>query len=108
MFKESYQLGLSAGTAITKETKELNKRVLLQRALLFGCIVSFVVKYVICALVPTEGTYQSVVVILYYDKSRERYYAKFKKSLLVLLSKHNNPLKEFCLKTDLQLSSHLE
>ena len=43
MFKESYQSGLSAGTVIAKETKELNKRVLLQRALLFGCIVSFVV-----------------------------------------------------------------
>ena len=44
MFKESYQSGLSAGTIITKETKELNKRIPLQRALLFGCIVSFVVR----------------------------------------------------------------
>ena len=43
MFKESYQSGLSAGTIITKETKKPNKRVPLQRALLFGCIVSFVV-----------------------------------------------------------------
>ena len=45
--------GLSAGTVLTKETKEPNNRVLLG-ALLFGCIVSFV--YVICASVPTEGT----------------------------------------------------
>ena len=34
--------GLSAGNVITKETKEPNNRVLLG-ALLFGCIVSFVV-----------------------------------------------------------------
>ena len=52
MFKESYQSGLSAGTVITKETKELNKRVPLQRALLFGCIVSFVVRN------PCLGTYR--------------------------------------------------
>ena len=43
MFKESYQSGLSVGTHITKEAKEPNKRVPLERALLFGCIVSFVV-----------------------------------------------------------------
>ena len=35
--------GLSAGTVITKETKERNNRVLLE-ALLFGCIVSFVLR----------------------------------------------------------------
>ena len=35
--------GLSAGTVITKETKEPNNRVLLG-ALLFGCIVSFVLR----------------------------------------------------------------
>ena len=44
MFKESYQSGLFAGIVVTKETKEPNKRVPLQRALLFGCIVSFVVR----------------------------------------------------------------
>ena len=44
MFKESYQSGLSAGTVITKEIKEPKKRVPLQRTLLFGCIVSFVVR----------------------------------------------------------------
>ena len=48
-------LGLSAGTVITKETKEPNNRVLMG-ALLFGCIVSFVIRIVICASVPTEGT----------------------------------------------------
>ena len=37
-------LGLSAGTVITKETMEPNNRVLL-KALLFGCIVSFVIRY---------------------------------------------------------------
>ena len=36
-------LGLSAGTVIPKETKEPNDRVLLG-ALLFGCIVSFVIR----------------------------------------------------------------
>ena len=45
-------VGLSAGTVITKETKVPNNRVLLG-ALLFGCIVSFVV--VICDSLPTEG-----------------------------------------------------
>ena len=35
--------GLSEGTIVTKETKEPNNRVLLE-ALLFGCIVSFVVR----------------------------------------------------------------
>ena len=35
--------GLSAGTVITKEGKEPNNRVLLG-ALLFGCIVTFVVR----------------------------------------------------------------
>ena len=35
--------GLSAGTVITKETKGPNNRVLLG-ALLFGCVVSFVVR----------------------------------------------------------------
>ena len=44
MFKGNYQSGLSVGTVITKETKEPNKRVRLQRTLLFGCIVSFVVR----------------------------------------------------------------
>ena len=45
MFKESYQSGLSAGTVITKETKEPDKRVPLQRALyLLGFILSFVVR----------------------------------------------------------------
>ena len=34
-------MDLSAGTVLTKETKESNNRVLLG-ALLFGCIVSFV------------------------------------------------------------------
>ena len=50
---QSQEWGLSAGTVLTKETKEPNNRVLLG-ALLFGCIVFFV--YVICASVPTEGT----------------------------------------------------
>ena len=45
-------VGLSAGTVITKETKVPNNRVL-PGALLFGCIVSFVV--VICDSLPTEG-----------------------------------------------------
>ena len=45
-------MGLSAGTVITKETKVPNNRVILG-ALLFGCIVSFVV--VICDSLPTEG-----------------------------------------------------
>ena len=44
MFKESYQSGLSAGTVITKETKEPDKRVPLQRALLLGFILSFAVR----------------------------------------------------------------
>ena len=51
-------LGLSAGTVITKETKESNKRILMG-AFLFSCIV-FLLKVfestVICASVPTEGT----------------------------------------------------
>ena len=46
--------GLSAGTVITKETKEPNNRVLLG-ALLFGCIVSFVLRN-LCLGIPTEGT----------------------------------------------------
>ena len=37
------QLKPSAGTVITKETKEPNNKVLL-KALLFGCIVSFVTR----------------------------------------------------------------
>ena len=87
MFKESYQSGLSAGTIITKETKEPDKRVLWGPGIIIAWFYSFFCcTYVICALVPTKGTYQSVMVILYYDKSTERYYAKFKKSLLVLLT----------------------
>ena len=47
------QLGLSAGTVITKETKEPNHRVLLG----LYCLVPLVLLlYVICASVPTEGT----------------------------------------------------
>ena len=41
-------LGLSAGTVITKESKEPTNRVLMG-AFLFGCIVSFVIRTVICA-----------------------------------------------------------
>ena len=47
--------GRSAGTFITRETKEPNNRVLLGVSL-FGCIVSFVVRND-CASVPTEGTF---------------------------------------------------
>ena len=42
-FGLSSRWSLSAGTVITNETKEPNHRAL-QRALLFGCIVSFVVR----------------------------------------------------------------
>ena len=48
------KLGLFAGTVIIKETIEPNDGDLLG-ALLFGCIV-FLLLYVICASVPTEGT----------------------------------------------------
>ena len=41
--RQNHALGLSAGTVITKESKNPNNRVLL-RALLFGYIVSFVVR----------------------------------------------------------------
>ena len=51
-YSHSEFVGLSAGTVITEETKVPNNRVLLG-ALLFGCIVSFVV--VICDSLPTEG-----------------------------------------------------
>ena len=50
----SLQQGLSAGTVITKKTKEPNNRVLLG-VLLFGCVVSFVVCN-LCLDIPTEGT----------------------------------------------------
>ena len=49
-----HTLGLSAGTVITKESKNPNNRVLL-RALLFRCIVSFVVRN-LCLGTYTEGT----------------------------------------------------
>ena len=52
-------MGLSAGTIITEETKVPNNRVLLE-ALLFGCIVSFVV--VICDSLPTEGINLSLLI----------------------------------------------
>ena len=55
-FRETadHTLGLSAGTVITKESKNPNNRVLL-RALLFVCIVSFVVRN-LCLGTYIEGT----------------------------------------------------
>ena len=53
--RQNYALvGLSAGTVITKESKNPNNRVLL-RALLFRCIVSFVVRNLCLGTYP-EGT----------------------------------------------------
>ena len=46
-------LGLSAGTVITKATKEPNNRVLL--------VDFFLLLYVICASVPTKGTHLLVM-----------------------------------------------
>ena len=52
--RQNHALGLSAGTVITKESKNPNNRVLL-RALFFVCIVSFVVRN-LCLGTYTEGT----------------------------------------------------
>jgi len=49
-------LGLSAGTIITKETKEPNNRVLLASWGLYCLVVLFLLFYIICASVPREGT----------------------------------------------------
>ena len=48
------KLGLFSGTVVTKETIEPNDGDLLG-ALLFGCIVFFVL-YVICTSLPSDGT----------------------------------------------------
>ena len=45
--------GLSTGTVITKETKKPNYRVPWE---LYYLVESFLLEYVICASVPTEGT----------------------------------------------------
>ena len=62
-------MGLSAGTVITEETKVPNDRVLLG-ALLFGCIVSFVV--VICDSLPTEGIELSLLNTKSYVQNKKK------------------------------------
>ena len=58
----SLQRGLSAGTVITKETKEPNNRVLLGAN--YCLVVLVLLVYVICASITTEGTIKQGLTVL--------------------------------------------